>query len=380
MSLIAASSIFMIEPLPNCFSICESAAAKCLRLVVIHLRVPLLYGCRHLRQVKAWANTGYCINEQYCEAVDAALSNFEENPLGDKTMAKVAFLGLGVMGYPMAGPPAEERRPRGDRLQPQPRPRPQQWAKEYGGKRAATPREAAKDCDFVHDVRRQRRRRALGRLWRQRRARRHEEGRDPRRPHDGFGHGCPRSLPKSERKGHRLRRCAGLRRPGRRGQRPARHHVRRRGGDLRQGEAGARRLRQDVRADRRARRRPAHQDGRTRSASPASRRASPKAVAFAKRNELDVGEGDRRSSPRARRSPGRWRTAGKQMDELEGRRLRLRHRVDAEGHGHLLPRPGAQVGRAPAGRAALVDQFWSRTRSARRQALGLAPPALPSSC
>ncbi|MDQ5848630.1 MAG: NAD(P)-dependent oxidoreductase [Pseudomonadota bacterium] len=63
-------------------------------------------------------------------------------------MAKVAFLGLGVMGYPMAGHLLKKgghdvtvynRTPA----------KAQQWAKEYGSKHAATPREAAKDCDFV---------------------------------------------------------------------------------------------------------------------------------------------------------------------------------------------------------------------------------------
>jgi 3-hydroxyisobutyrate dehydrogenase-like beta-hydroxyacid dehydrogenase len=63
-------------------------------------------------------------------------------------MAKVAFLGLGVMGYPMAGHLLKKgghdvtvynRTPA----------KAQQWAREYGGKHAPTPREAAKDCDFV---------------------------------------------------------------------------------------------------------------------------------------------------------------------------------------------------------------------------------------
>jgi 3-hydroxyisobutyrate dehydrogenase-like beta-hydroxyacid dehydrogenase len=63
-------------------------------------------------------------------------------------MAKVAFLGLGVMGYPMAGHLLKKgghdvtvynRTPA----------KAQQWVKEYGGKSAAAPREAAKDCDFV---------------------------------------------------------------------------------------------------------------------------------------------------------------------------------------------------------------------------------------
>jgi 2-hydroxy-3-oxopropionate reductase len=63
-------------------------------------------------------------------------------------MAKVAFLGLGVMGYPMAGHLLKKgghdvtvynRTPA----------KAAQWAKEYGGKSAPTPREAASSCDFV---------------------------------------------------------------------------------------------------------------------------------------------------------------------------------------------------------------------------------------
>ena len=63
-------------------------------------------------------------------------------------MARVAFLGLGVMGYPMAGHLLKKgghdvtvyNRSAG---------KAQQWAKEYGGKSAATPKGAAQGCDFV---------------------------------------------------------------------------------------------------------------------------------------------------------------------------------------------------------------------------------------
>ena len=63
-------------------------------------------------------------------------------------MAKVAFLGLGVMGYPMAG---HLRKKGGHDVTVYNRTpaKAQQWAKEYGGRQAATPREAAKDCEFV---------------------------------------------------------------------------------------------------------------------------------------------------------------------------------------------------------------------------------------
>src|SRR5689334_25204929 len=63
-------------------------------------------------------------------------------------MAKVAFLGLGVMGYPMAGHLLKKG---GHEVTVYNRTaaKAQQWVKEYGGKSAPTPREAAKDCDFV---------------------------------------------------------------------------------------------------------------------------------------------------------------------------------------------------------------------------------------
>jgi len=63
-------------------------------------------------------------------------------------MAKVAFLGLGVMGYPMAGHLAKKG---GHEVTVFNRSaaKVQQWAKEYGGRHAPTPREAARDCDFV---------------------------------------------------------------------------------------------------------------------------------------------------------------------------------------------------------------------------------------
>lgn len=62
-------------------------------------------------------------------------------------MKKVAFLGLGVMGYPMAG----HLKAKGydvcvyNRTQA----RADKWVKEHGGSHAATPRTAAEDCDLV---------------------------------------------------------------------------------------------------------------------------------------------------------------------------------------------------------------------------------------
>jgi 3-hydroxyisobutyrate dehydrogenase-like beta-hydroxyacid dehydrogenase len=63
-------------------------------------------------------------------------------------MAKVAFLGLGVMGYPMAGHLKKKGGHDVTVFNRTPA-KAEQWVREYGGKHAATPREAARDCDFV---------------------------------------------------------------------------------------------------------------------------------------------------------------------------------------------------------------------------------------
>jgi 3-hydroxyisobutyrate dehydrogenase len=63
-------------------------------------------------------------------------------------MAKVAFLGLGVMGYPMAG---HLKAKGGHEVTVYNRTfaKAEQWAKEFGGKAAKTPEEAAEAQDFV---------------------------------------------------------------------------------------------------------------------------------------------------------------------------------------------------------------------------------------
>jgi len=61
--------------------------------------------------------------------------------------AKVAFIGLGVMGFPMAG----HLKAKGYDVVVYNRTasKAQQWVGKHGGKSAATPAAAAKDCDFV---------------------------------------------------------------------------------------------------------------------------------------------------------------------------------------------------------------------------------------
>jgi 3-hydroxyisobutyrate dehydrogenase-like beta-hydroxyacid dehydrogenase len=66
----------------------------------------------------------------------------------ESDMAKVAWIGLGVMGYPMAG---HIRKKGGHDLTVYNRngAKAEAWVKEYGGKTAPTPADAAKDQDFV---------------------------------------------------------------------------------------------------------------------------------------------------------------------------------------------------------------------------------------
>ncbi|GEO83096.1 MULTISPECIES: NAD(P)-dependent oxidoreductase [Alphaproteobacteria] len=63
-------------------------------------------------------------------------------------MAKVAFIGLGVMGYPMAG----HLKTKGGHdvtVYNRTAAKAEKWVFEFGGQAAATPAEAASDCDFV---------------------------------------------------------------------------------------------------------------------------------------------------------------------------------------------------------------------------------------
>lgn len=63
-------------------------------------------------------------------------------------MAKIAFLGLGVMGFPMAG----HLKTRGGHdlvVYNRSAEKARTWAERHGGRSAPTPRQAATDCDFV---------------------------------------------------------------------------------------------------------------------------------------------------------------------------------------------------------------------------------------
>ena len=63
-------------------------------------------------------------------------------------MAKVAFIGLGVMGYPMAGY-LKSRGGHDVTVYNRTAAKAEKWAAEHGGSHAATPAAAAEGCDFV---------------------------------------------------------------------------------------------------------------------------------------------------------------------------------------------------------------------------------------
>ena len=63
---------------------------------------------------------------------------------------KVAFIGLGVMGYPMAG--YISKAGHDVTVYNRTKTKADKWVKEYKGKNAKTPMDAAKDCDFVSHV------------------------------------------------------------------------------------------------------------------------------------------------------------------------------------------------------------------------------------
>ena len=63
-------------------------------------------------------------------------------------MARIAFIGLGVMGYPMAGH-LKQKGGHEVTVYNRTAAKAAQWVREHGGASAPSPREAARDCDFA---------------------------------------------------------------------------------------------------------------------------------------------------------------------------------------------------------------------------------------
>ena len=62
-------------------------------------------------------------------------------------MSKVSFIGLGVMGYPMAG--YISKAGHNVTVYNRTKSKAEKWIKDYKGNLAETPKDAAKDCDFI---------------------------------------------------------------------------------------------------------------------------------------------------------------------------------------------------------------------------------------
>ena len=62
-------------------------------------------------------------------------------------MSKISFIGLGVMGYPMAG--YISKAGHDVTVYNRTKTKAEKWIKEYKGKLADTPMDAAKDRDFI---------------------------------------------------------------------------------------------------------------------------------------------------------------------------------------------------------------------------------------
>ena len=222
-------------------------------------------------------------------------------------MAKVAFLGLGVMGYPMAG---HLKNKGGHEVTVYNRTaaKAEKWVAQHGGKSAPTPKAAAEGQDFVmccvgndNDLREV----TLG-------ANGAFAGMEKGAvfvDHTTASAEIARELyAEAKKRGFDF-----IDAPVSGGQAGAENGVLTVmcGGDaaaLRARRAGDRRLRAHVQAAGRAGRRPAHQDGQPdlhRRPGAGPRRGHP----FCQESRPRCRGGDRRPSPRARRSPGRWRTA-----------------------------------------------------------------------
>ena len=202
-------------------------------------------------------------------------------------MAKVAFVGLGVMGYPMAG---HLKNKGGHEVTVYNRTaaKAEKWVAQYGGKSAPTPKAAAQGQDFVmacvgndNDLREV----MLG-----------EngifagvaQGRHRGRSHHRLGRDRARALRRSKEARLRLHRRAGLGRPGRRREWRAHGDVRRRRSAVRQSGKGDRRLRARLQSHRAPPAPASSPRWSTRSASPALVQGLAEGLHFAQKAGLDI--------------------------------------------------------------------------------------------
>ena len=203
----------------------------------------------------------------------AARSRVVEWLMGDESR-KVAFIGLGVMGFPMAGHLASAGHT--VTVFNRTRARAEDWLAKHPGRVEDTPAAAARGAGIVFacvgnddDLRSV----VLGPDGAFAGM---ASGGGLRGSHYRFGPGGARAVRGGPGTGCGISGCARLGRSGRGRERRARGHGRRRRRDVRAGAARHRLLRARVFAHWSVRGRPAHQDGQTRSASRGSSRGSPR--------------------------------------------------------------------------------------------------------
>ena len=112
-------------------------------------------------------------------------------------MTKVAFLGLGVMGFPMAGHLAKGGRD--VTVYNRTAAKAKAWVENIGGARAATPREAREGPEFVFAASATTTICARSRSARTARFAGMEQGQRLRRPHDRFGRSRARACMRRRR-------------------------------------------------------------------------------------------------------------------------------------------------------------------------------------
>ena len=272
-------------------------------------------------------------------------------------MSGIAFLGLGVMGFPMAGHLGNKG---GHDVVVYNRTaaKAEAWVKRFGGASAATPREAAQGRDVVFacvgndDEPPLHHARAAGRF------RGHEPGFRLRRPHDGFGQRGARTLGRSRGAWDPLPRRSRVRRSGRGRERRADRDVRRRSGDLRPRRRLHRGLCQVLPSDGTFGKRAAHQDGEP---------------------DLHRGTGSGPFRGRPFRQEGRARRRGGPCRHLQGRRPVLADGKPRQDHGGTASSisdsrstgcarisASASIRRARSGAhlpvTAVVDQYYSEVQ------------------
>ena len=273
-------------------------------------------------------------------------------------MAKVAFVGLGVMGYPMAGHLAAKG---GHEVTVYNRTaaKAEKWVGQYGGKSAPTPKQAAEGQDFVMAC--------VGN---------DNDLRDVMLGKDGVFAGVAKGAivvdhttasaeiarelhAEAKKRGFEFHRCPGLGRPGRRRERRAHGDVRRRRSAVCQGREGHRRLCARLQSVGCAGLRPARQNGQSDLHRRSWFRGSPKGLHFAMKAGLDI---EKLIATIAKGAAQSWQMENRYKTMVAGK-FDFGFAVDwmRKDLGICLSEARRNGAHLPA--AALIDQFYSEIQA-----------------